>query len=237
MVTLVLLPGMDGTGILFEPLLTELPAAIRTIVVAYPTQRTLDYSALESLAAQALPREDSFFLLAESFSGPIALSLAAKQPPGLMGVILCSTFARNPRPFAGKTAPLLLPLLPLMALPPVLLKTLLLGRWSTSKLIDLLPLGINQVEPGVLKFRLRQVFAVDVTAALASLQIPVLALRGDADRLVPRSAWHGIGAANPRVTRIEMAGPHALLQTRPVQATEHIVHFIGLGQNLGGMGR
>lgn len=231
MVTLVLLPGMDGTGTLFEPLLAHLPAAIRTIVVTYPAQRALDYTALESLAAQALPHDDTYFLLGESFSGPIALSLAAKQPPGLQGVILCSTFVRNPRPLVGKMVPLLLPLLPLKTLPPVLLKTLLLGPWSTDKLIERLTLAIRQVAPEVLKFRLRQVFAVDVTVALTSLQIPVLALRGDADRLVPRSAWHDISAANPWVMPIEMAGPHALLQTRSAQAAEQIVKFIGRAQN------
>ena len=36
MTALVLLPGMDGTGDLFAPLLSALPPALRTIVVRYP---------------------------------------------------------------------------------------------------------------------------------------------------------------------------------------------------------
>ncbi|WP_343630223.1 hypothetical protein [Roseateles sp.] len=35
MTALVLLPGMDGTGDLFEPLLRELPAGWRPVVVRY----------------------------------------------------------------------------------------------------------------------------------------------------------------------------------------------------------
>ena len=38
-------------------------------------------------------------LLAESFSGPIAIRVAADPPPGLAGVILCGTFAKNPFPW------------------------------------------------------------------------------------------------------------------------------------------
>ena len=39
---LVLLPGMDGTGRLFEPLLNFLPAWLAPIVIAYPRIRDAD---------------------------------------------------------------------------------------------------------------------------------------------------------------------------------------------------
>ena len=35
-IRLVLLPGMDGTGILFEPLLEILPSDLHAKVVSYP---------------------------------------------------------------------------------------------------------------------------------------------------------------------------------------------------------
>ena len=47
--TLVLLPGMDGTGILFEPLLDVLPSSLQPHLVRYPSTRPLGYRALLEL--------------------------------------------------------------------------------------------------------------------------------------------------------------------------------------------
>jgi hypothetical protein len=46
----------------------------------------------------ALPTRGRFVLLAESFSGPLAIRIAADPPSALVGLILCVTFARNPYP-------------------------------------------------------------------------------------------------------------------------------------------
>ena len=96
--TLVLLPGLDGTGILFEPLARALGVDLDVRVVRYPSDPTLGYRELESLARAALPTDRPFVILGESFSGPIAIRLAADSPPGLVGLILVVTFARNPYP-------------------------------------------------------------------------------------------------------------------------------------------
>ena len=72
--TLVLLPGLDGTGLLFEPLLAALPSSIRTQVVAYPPDQSLSLAEYAALVRKLLPKGD-VVLLAESFSGLVALSL------------------------------------------------------------------------------------------------------------------------------------------------------------------
>ena len=43
MTTLVLLPGLDGTGMIFEPLLTHLPEEIDAQVVRYPVDRPMSF--------------------------------------------------------------------------------------------------------------------------------------------------------------------------------------------------
>ena len=53
MTALVLLPGMDGTGDLFAPLLSALSPALRTIVIRYPSDRPLGYAELEAHARRA----------------------------------------------------------------------------------------------------------------------------------------------------------------------------------------
>ena len=89
---------MDGTGYLFEPFIAALGSEFQIVRVAYPNADALGYSELEAIARAALPA-GPYVLLGESFSGPIAISLAASAPDQLKGLVLCCTFARNPRPF------------------------------------------------------------------------------------------------------------------------------------------
>ena len=71
---LVLLPGMDGTGILFEPLLEALPQAWEAEVVQYPPDKALGYEALLDIVERAIPIDGPFVLVGESFSGGICKS-------------------------------------------------------------------------------------------------------------------------------------------------------------------
>ena len=75
--TLVLLPGMDGTGELFAPLLNALNPGLRTTVVSY-ADRPATYAEHESVALAELPKDRPFAILGESFSGPIAVTIAAQ---------------------------------------------------------------------------------------------------------------------------------------------------------------
>ena len=96
--TLVLLPGMDGTGALFDGFVASMPAGIDVAVIRYPGHESGDYPTLEDLVRDQLPKLP-FVLLAESFWGPIGLSIAADPPAMLRGLILCCTFAKSPVPF------------------------------------------------------------------------------------------------------------------------------------------
>src|ERR1700677_2682366 len=93
---LVLLPGLDGTGIQFRPLLPHLPKEIRPIVLSYPPDQALGYADLLPRVLSALPKDVPFVLLGESFSGPLAIMAAATRPSGLVVLILCATYIRNP---------------------------------------------------------------------------------------------------------------------------------------------
>jgi pimeloyl-ACP methyl ester carboxylesterase len=106
---LVLLPGLDGTGDLFAPVVDALGPNVPTQIVRYPLSHASDYAACEAIARGALPTDRPYVLLGESFSGPIAVSIAAAAPPGLRGLILCSTFARNPQPYLRPLRPLPMP--------------------------------------------------------------------------------------------------------------------------------
>jgi pimeloyl-ACP methyl ester carboxylesterase len=92
---LLLLPGLDGTGALFDRFLTVLSKDIETRTIRYPDDSAMGYPELVGFVERQLSADKSY-LLAESFSGPIALEIAALQPARISGLILASTFSRSP---------------------------------------------------------------------------------------------------------------------------------------------
>jgi len=95
---LLFLPGMDGTGLLFEPMVKALPPSLTAHVVAYPPDQPLGYNELLQLIQKAADEGGDFVVVGESFSGPLALMLAVRRPVGLGGVVLCASFVRFPLP-------------------------------------------------------------------------------------------------------------------------------------------
>ena len=225
MVTLVLLPGMDGTGSLFSEFIDALGPDVETIVVSYPADQPQSYSDLETVARSFLPINKPFVILGESFSGPIAISIAASCPQGLMGLILCCSFARNPLPWLGGIRAVL-HLLPIKLVPISLLSTLLLGRFSSTKLRCALRQALAPVSLEVLRTRTLAVFSVDVSAKLAQIRIPVLYLRALEDRLVPRTSYADIAHLLQDIRLVELEGPHFLLQTLPSATADIVLGFM-----------
>ncbi|NIF82527.1 alpha/beta hydrolase [Comamonas sp. Tr-654] len=224
-ITLVLLPGMDGTSILFEPFIAALGNRYPVSVVRYPAKdHSQTYAALHDFAEAQLPADGPIVLLGESFSGPIAISIAAANPVRVLGVILCCTFVRNPRPKLRWLKSLAW--VPMPRPPLTIVNALLFGRFATSRLSALLRDALLQVHPSVMRARLREVASVDVRAQAAKLAMPVLYLKALNDQLVPRSA-----AAETqqwcRAMEVEVFdAPHCLLQVVPAEASDAVAHFI-----------
>jgi pimeloyl-ACP methyl ester carboxylesterase len=200
---------------MFEPFLKAMKG-LEARVVPYPPELS-SYADCVSHVRRQLPSDRPFLLLGESFSGPVALALAAEGPRGLVGLVLCGSFARNPRPGLAWAAPLLR-LLPPLRLPMVLLRHLLLGPWETAALLALAQGLRLRVPAGAMKARLLAVLTLDPPPRLGPIQVPVLALQASADRLVPHSATAWLREHLPGLDVFTLQGPHWLLQTRPEAA-------------------
>lgn len=226
MLTLVILPGLDGTTrLLSDFMVAARPSFDSVLAVSYPGDRVLRYNDLEAIVRDALPREGWFVLLGESFSGPVALTIAADPPAGLVGLVLSTTFAKNPvfmlRPFAD-----LARFAPVQALPLAVLSWWLLGPWATPPITMALRDALQSVAPSVLSARASMALRVDVTECLRRIAIPVLYLRATKDRLLDDSAGNTILKALPATQLTRIAGPHLLLQTFPTQAAAAVTAFI-----------
>ena len=119
---LVLLPGLDGSGKLFDPFIKQFPQASRITVIPYPTDRHIPFNQLGDYLAPLLPNDKPLAILGESYSGPVALSLAARGDINIQKLILVASFAKYPASFL-KSLSKYLPLSLLFRLPmPVWLK-------------------------------------------------------------------------------------------------------------------
>ncbi len=225
-VTLVLLPGLDGTGLLFGPLVAALPAGVRAEVMRYPADRELTYGTLAAEVAAGLPRGGPFLLVGESFGGPLAVLLAAGRPAGLVGVVLCATFVTCPWPALGRLVRPLVRPLPFRLYPAYkravhrTRREPAPGSWAAAAAVSRL------VRPAVIAGRVRMVLSVDVREALRACPVPILYLRGSHDRLVPAGNLRQIRAIRPDVSAVTIASSHQVLQKRPAETAAAMVEFV-----------
>ena len=224
MAVLVLMPGLDGTGDLFRPLLDVIPARYATRVVTYPVDRFVPYADLLGIVEQQLGDEDDVVLVAESFSGPLAVRYAAAHPDRVAAMVLCASFVRPPS--WGWLRWFLVPALFRAPPPGVVIRRLMVGRDAPDSLVRAVRAAVARVSPAVIAGRLKDVAAVNCAAALRGSRAPLLYLAATRDALVGNSAVDAVRAARPgvRVGRVE--GPHLLLQRAPAEAWQEIQTFL-----------
>jgi pimeloyl-ACP methyl ester carboxylesterase len=221
---LVLLPGLDGTGDLFAPFVEAL-AGFPTQIIAYPPDRPMSYAEHEAYARSQLPRDEEYVLLAESFSGPIGIAIAASAPPNLKALILCVTFASNPLPVFGSLSRLI-GALPAARLPPQLAAPWLYAGRATPELRRAHSQAMARVAPTVIRARVAELLKVNYKALLPKIAVPILYMRATNDRLIPASVCRAIQQLRPEMGVAEFDAPHFLLQTEPHKCTYAVLSFI-----------
>lgn len=221
--TLVLLPGLDGTGKLFAPFVSALPAELHPQVVAYP-DKALRLNEYAQRVARRLPATPSV-LLAESFSGLVALSLLAQHSSRIRGVIFCAAFAEPPRPFLLRLAPIVRCAGgATRAVPAFMLRQFCLGPNASAEQLAWLRKVLAEVSPGVLAHRLRLV-AARHPFVHSHFDVPCCYLQPQSDRLVPVGAarWFEKHFASFRPE--SLAGPHFLAQAEPHQCAKRVAEI------------
>ena len=225
MPNLVILPGLDGIGARFADFIRAIAPAVDARVIPFPTDEPLGYAQLETLVRRALPSDRRFVLLAESFSGPLAIRIGADPPRGLAGVILCGTFAKNPYPWLRLMRPLAVRL-PVKSLPRWLRAPLMWGSGNPRRAPPRGQRAISAVAAPVIRRRIGEVLSVDETARLGAIELPILVLTAARDRLLPRAATHLLLQSLPLAQFEEIDGPHLLLQSRPRECAVPVLRFV-----------
>ena len=221
---IVLLPGLDGTGDLFDEFTRETPAGFETEVVSYPDSEPMSYDDCVGYVEALLPRSSPYVVLGESFSGPVAIALAALAPPGLQGIVLCNTFACSPAWAGFKHLPWRLAFS--IPMPRYKVGFYLVGFRNSARWVKPIRDANRRVKPEVHAKRMREVLSVDVRDALSSLQVPVLYIRGTQDRLVWERSLTQIVETRSDVAVARIDAPHLTLQIAPQESWSAISNFV-----------
>ena len=95
-IRLILLPGMHGTGELFSEFMRMMSEPKHIEALQYPPDVGPSYPQSLAVVQAFVPESGPYFLLAESFSTPLAIQFAATHPQNLKGLILAAGFASSP---------------------------------------------------------------------------------------------------------------------------------------------
>jgi pimeloyl-[acyl-carrier protein] methyl ester esterase len=224
--TTILLPGLDGTGTLFQPLLAALPPTLRPAVISYPANAVRRHSDLLQLIEASLPSDSPFAVIAESFSGPLALAIAARHPKQLVAVTLAGAFLGKPVRFLPSWLRFLIgPYLFWFSPPRLLVRRFLAGPLASPELVRDVVNTLGLVAPSVLAARVRDTLSVDATADFVRCRVPLLYIEGTQDKLLDPATVTKLKALRPDLEYVSIEAPHFILQRCPAEAAAIIEPF------------
>jgi pimeloyl-ACP methyl ester carboxylesterase len=225
-ITLVLLPGLDGSGLLFANLLPELPKEIKVIIAGYPQDQFLSYSQLVLWLKDVIPKEGAFVVLGESYGSELAVKFAATHPPNLAGIILCAGFVSNPVRSWGILSRLLANLLFQFQPPDFALKYFVAGAHAPKSVLQAVRKARRSVSAAVFAKRAQATIHCNAREEIRKVNVPLLYLQATDDHLVEKSSLAEIQTLHPQTISVAIRAPHLLLQTEPRAAAEAITEFL-----------
>ncbi len=227
--TIILMPGLDGTGISFDYFISRIPKEFRVIIVKYPPDQALTFDETVAVARQQIPDDcHEPLVIAESFSGPVAVQLVALGLIRPSHLVLCATFARSPRPWllGGLPQIVLQMLLSIPVSKRIFRLVIEKNNEIANPLHEYLSRCQQNVESRILAHRLQVIQHVDVRDNLQKIEIPCLYIQALSDALVPSACLSDFetGIRNLEVAKIKST--HFILQTQMDQAWKIIREFI-----------
>lgn len=226
--TIVLVPGLDGTGLLFFRQIPPLAERFNVVVVPLPDDSG---ATMEDLVADVRRRIEEVapggaLLFGESFGGALAMSLALAHPECVSGLVILNSFSYIRDRVRLRLGPLLLRTFPWAAMP-------LVRRFTQSRLHSphAKPEDLREfherarqiARPGYIR-RLEILWTYDIRERMAGIQAPTLFLAGDRDRLLPsveEARFMAARTPNASLRVLEGYG-HICLIDRDLNLLDHI---------------
>lgn len=209
--SLVFVPGLDGTALMFYRQIPLASEAFHPLGFPLPNDASADMDDLVAALADFLDREagSDVVLCGESFGGALSLSFALAHPERLRGLVILNSFPVIRQRWKLFLGPAALRLLPWGAMP-------LVRRFTEARLHSphARPEDLHEFrerskqigKAGYLR-RLEILRHYDIRERLGELHPPTLFLAGDRDQLLPAVSEAGYMAARtPRGTVVVLEG-------------------------------
>ena len=221
----VLIPGMDGTGGLFSPLLDELPSDIETQIICLneltniaPTEQALEIATLIG--------NDEVIILSESYSGFITYHLSLLPNINIKHIIFAASFLENPTWLSRLNKALPLNLVRTGLIPSTFLSTLLFGQRNNTRLVGLFLSCLKSVSNSTLRLRISTV--ANLVRPKKLMSIPCTYVQANKDYLVSNRSSDAFKELCVDLRIIRAGGGHFIVQSNPSLFSKLIQDVIAL---------
>ena len=233
----ILLPGLDGTGNAYcwlKRYMLDSGVQPENIYVI-PYEDEYSYEALNLKVKSIITNSVlPVFIIAESFAGPLALTLASENPNKVKKLVLSASFGI--KPICNFIHPLGLSLfnifprflIPVNKIPTVFLHELLLGKYSTPDIKLTMEEIFLNAKQDIFDKRIKSVVSLSNNWEKQWKNIintDVLIIKASKDRLLSKINSNILKENLPKSFLIELEAPHLLLQTNAREAWRYIVKF------------
>ena len=235
---LVLVPGLDGTALLFYRQAPILARRFHVETFPLPDDESCTIASLVAELKETVDRiarereEERVFLCGESFGGALSLSFALRHPERLAGLVILNSFPYIRQRVRIHLGPALLKLMPWGAMP-------LVRRFTESRLQSshTRPEDLEEFHRCALAIgrrgyirRLELLREYDIRDELHRIEVPTLFLAADEDHLVPSVAEARFMAARmQRATVVVLEGyGHVCMIHHDFDLLEHMEPWLGV---------
>jgi len=235
--TLIYLPGLHGNWTLVAGFRNALGGRVRFIEATYPPSLTWsleDYAAGVERALQELGISRGW-LLGESFSSQVVWPILARRKFEVEGLILAGGFVRHPTRWGVRLAERICGDISLTLITRILFGYARVARWrfrnspETLAGIQEFISRLNETERQAAKHRLHLIAQNDPSKLARAVHVPVYALTGFFDPVVPWywvQRWLKKNCGSLREYKIISRADHNVLGTGSVAAAQHVLRWM-----------
>jgi pimeloyl-ACP methyl ester carboxylesterase len=211
-VKVLLIPGMDGTGKLFSPLLDELPSVVDIQVICLNdliTQNPIE----QALEIASLIGSEEVIILSESYSGYIAYHLSLLPNLNIKHVIFAASFLENPTWLSRLNKLLPLNLVRSGLIPDMALSSVLFAQRNNNKLVNLFNSSLKLINNSTLRYRLKVI--ANLVRPSESLSVPCTYVQASNDYLVSNKSVDVFKELCININVVKANGGHFIVQSNP----------------------
>lgn len=221
----IYLPGFHGTDSLYSELVRNLEGrSSDSHSITYPVTLSQDYETLYQWLVEELDLSHPRVIIAESFSSPLAIRLAAEFPHSVKALIIAGGFCSSPLPAILSA----LPFQPLMMLNPPkrFIRYFLLDDTSEKELIDKVAESTSALPSKTFAQRVRAILSLKAEPCETQVQAATLLIQASRDQVLDKNTQLIMQSHLPHARVHWIDSPHLIFQQYPVYCSELISSFL-----------